>query len=377
MLPSRGKWKWGIGAGILLACILCWKPINRAIFSVRFAWSMQKLASGASGKGLAVKETKVSRRFAGHDYEALVYCPANSAPSRAVILVAGLSELGCYHPGLVALSRFWADQGVMVITPDIREFRDFQITAQPIDQILFWYSQAPGLEGGKKVRKTGLAGISYSGTLALIAAARPEIRNNVGFVLAVGPYCSLIRCTKDWFAAVPNSTKSKGYPTRFYAKWIVMLSALNMVAEPKDRLFLHNVLDSLLLEKQVPPANADLTAEGARWYMLATMPETRSDPELTARIEEHLISTIYPQLDPEEALSKISCPVFIIHGAYDDLIPPAESVELHQKIQDSHLLILPFLTHTHPIDTQLSFTRKFQAAVQTLAFCYQFSKVIL
>ncbi len=333
MLPGRGKWKWGIGTGILLACILCWSPINRALFSVRFVWSMHELASGATGKNLAIREAKINRRSAGQDYEALVYSPANSAPTRAVILVAGLSELGCYHPSLVALARFLADRGLMVITPDIREFRDFQITAKPIDQILFWYRHAPSLDGGEKVQKTGLAGISYSGTIALIAAARREVRNTIGFVVAVGPYSSLIRCTRNWFAAAPGSIESTGYPTRFYAKWIIMLSALDMVAEPKDRIFLREVLDSLLLQKKVPPANPDLTAEGARWYALATMPETRSDPELTTRIEEHLISSIYPQIDPEEALSKISCPVFLIHGAYDDLMPPAESVELHQKIQ--------------------------------------------
>lgn len=377
MLPGRRKWKLGISAAILLACVLCWNPINRAIFSIRFAWSLQKLASGASGKDLEIRETRINRTFGGREYEALVYRPANSAPTRAVILVAGLSELGCHHPSLIALSRSLADQGLMVITPNVREFREFQITAEPIDQILFWYRQAPGLEGGEKIQKIGLAGISFSATLALIAAARPEVQNKVGFVVALGPYCSLIRCTKDWFAAAPNSSETKGYPTRFYAKWIVMLSALNMVAESKDRLFLHNVLDSLLLEKKVPPADPGLTAEGERWYALATMPETQSDPELTKRIEDHLISNIYAQVDPEEVLSKISCPVFLIHGAHDDLIPTAESVELHQKIRDSHLLILPFLTHTHPTGVRLSFTQKFEAAAQTLVFCYQFSKVIL
>ena len=229
----------------------------------------------------------------------------------------------------------------------------------------------------KKFKKPGSPEFPFPGTLALIAAARPEVQNKVGFVVALGPYCSLIRCTKDWFAAAPNLSETKGYPTRFYAKWIVMLSALNMVAESKDRLFLHHVLDSLLLEKKVPPADPGLTAEGARWYALATMPETQSDPELTRRIEDHLISNIYPQIDPEAVLSKISCPVFLIHGAHDDLIPTAESVELHQKIQDSHLLILPFLTHTHPTGVRLSFRQKFEVAVQTLSFCYQFSKVVL
>jgi pimeloyl-ACP methyl ester carboxylesterase len=376
-MPSgRRKWKWSIGVGILLACILLWNPLSHVIFEVRFALSLQKLAAGDSGQDLAVRLSKIHRPFNGQNYEALVYYPTKSPPTKAVLLIAGLSELGCYHPRLMALSRFLADRGLMVLSPDIREFRDFQISPKPIDQILFWYGQISTLQGGGNIKKTGLAGISYSGTIALICAANPEIRDQVGFVIAVGPYSSLIRCTRNWFAASPGKAVSKYYPTRYYAKWIIMLSALDMVADPEDRLFLHGVLDCLLLQHEVPPARAVLTAEGARWYRLATMHEDRSDPELVSEIEKHLTPRIYAQLDPGEALNDIRCPVFLIHGAYDDLIPPEESMELHRKISDSHLLIIPFLTHTHPTDTPISRKQKLKAGLDALFFCYQLSRVI-
>jgi pimeloyl-ACP methyl ester carboxylesterase len=371
-LSSR-KLKWGICAGIFIACILLWKPVNRAVFSIRLAWSLQKLASGDSTRNLAVIEEKIRRRSDERTYEARVYHPAKSSPTRAIVLAAGLTELGCDHPGIVALSRFLADKGLLVVTPDIQEFREFQISAEPMDQILFWYRQIRGLSGGEKVQKTGLAGISYSGTLALIAAAQPEIRDNVGFVVAVGPYCSLIRCTRGWFAADPGAPDKEGYPTRFYAKWIVMLSALDMLPESKDRLFLHDLLDSLLLNRKIPQA-PNLTSEGTRWYRLATMRANQSDPELTPKIEKYLVPRVFTRLDPEEALGKIRCPVFLIHGAYDDLIPTEESVELHRKIADSQLIILPFLTHTHPTAKPLSFRQKSRAAMEALSFFYQFSK---
>jgi pimeloyl-ACP methyl ester carboxylesterase len=373
----RSKLKWGIGAGILALCILLWQPFYQALFSVRLALSLQKVASGAAGQNLAVKQTRIQCRFGGSNLEALLYCPAKSPAREAVILIAGLSELGCYHPRLMALSRFLADKGLMVLTPDIREFRDFQISAKPVEQILFWYRQVPQLEGGKKIEKTGLAGISYSGTLALIAAAKPEIRNTVGFVAAVGPYSSLIRCTRNWFAATPGAVERNYYPTRFYAKWIIMKSALDMVEQPNERSFLHNVLDSLLLQQKVPPAPAGLSAEGARWYRLATMRENESDTELALEIEKHLVPNLYASLDPAEAAKDVRCPVFLIHGAYDDLIPPTESVELHGKIAGSRLLIIPFLTHTHPSEARLSFRQKAGAILDTLIFCYRFSHAIL
>ena len=372
-----GSRKYWVAAAALTACLLLWTPVRRAVFSARLAFSFQQLASGTMEQSTAIKESKIRNSYYGRDYEALLYCPARSEPETAVILIAGLSELGCYHPRLVALSRVLAGKGLMVITPDIREFRDFQITAEPIEQILFWYRQAPHLEKGARIRKTGLAGISYSGTLALITAAKPEIRDSVGFVAALGPYCSLLRCTRNWFAAEAAAQPGDAYPTKFYAKWIVMRSALAMVASPSDRVFLQGLLDNLLLQKQVPPASPELSAEGKRWYGLATMPADRSNPELAQEIEKYLVPRLFSQIEPETSLGKIKCPVFLIHGTHDDLIPPAESVELHRKLSNSHLLISPFLTHTHPTSTPLTFRQKAAALIDTLIFCYQLSRVIL
>ncbi len=362
-------------AGLLVAGILVWN-LDNLILSVRLALSMQKIASGATGSDLPVIETKIHRQMGPRGFDALLYRPARSQATSAIVIAAGISELGCYHPRLVAFSRFLADRGLLVITPDIPEFREFRISAEPIGQILFWCNQVKSLEGGEKIQKIGLAGISFSATLALMAAARPEARDKIAFVAGIGPYCSLIRCTGEWFAAGSPAAANGYYPTRFYAKWIVMLSALDMLAAPADRFFLHDVLDALLLQKKVPPARSDLTPEGLRWYRLATMPEGQADAQLAQKIEEYLIARIYPQLDPKESLGRLRCPVFLIHGAFDDLIPPRESIEIHQRVKRSYLLLSPFLTHTHPTDTVLSLKQKAGAVLDALIFCYQFSRAV-
>jgi pimeloyl-ACP methyl ester carboxylesterase len=376
MISGRKFRKWGIAAGVLIIGALLVNPISHLVFSVQLALSLQKMASGAIEQNLAIREATIHRQIGEQNYDALLYYPEKSRATKAIILVAGLSELGCRHPRLIAFSRLLANKGLLVITPDIREFRNFQITAEPINQILFWYNQVPMLEGGEKIQSTGLAGISFSGTLALMAAARPEIRDSVGFVACIGPYSSLIRCTRGWFAAGPVTVQGNYYPTRFYARWLVMSAALNMLPSQSDRRILHKVLDDLLLQKDIPPANPDLTPAGTRWYALATMREDQSDPELSKQIETHLVSSIYPQLDPESSLGNLRCPAFLLHGAYDDLISPDESIELHQRIPNSYLLISPFLTHTHPVDARLSWKQKAKSALETILFCYRFSRAI-
>lgn len=375
MILSNKKWKWAC-AGLLVATLLLWNPIKHLSWSVKLAFSMQKLASGAAEQNLAISESKVRRQKGTQSYEALCYRPAHTRASTAVILAAGLSEQGCYHPRLIALSRLLAGNGLLVVTPDIREFREFKIAAEPIDQMVFWHSQISTMERSEEVRKIGLAGISYSGTLALIAAARPEIRDNVAFFIGIGPYYSLIRCTQEWFAAGNPNEGNGYYPARFYAKWIIMRAALDMLPTPGDRQHLDQVLYSLLITKKAPAAAPDLTPEGLRWYQLATTQPGQTDAELSAKIEKHLTLSIYPQLDPGKALRGLRSPLFLIHGAYDDLIPPRESMELHQRVARSYLLLSPFLTHTHPTGVQLTLKQKIKAGWDALAFCYQLSRAI-
>jgi pimeloyl-ACP methyl ester carboxylesterase len=377
MVLKSKKWKWGIAAGILVACVLLLNPFRHFLFSVRLASSLQALDAGATGKELAVRETKIRRRMGSRECEAILYRPAQSSAIGAIVVVPGISELGCYHPRLVALSRFLADRRLMVVTPDIPEFRNFEITAEPMDQILFWHGQVASLEGYTGTRGIGLAGISFSGTLALMAATRPEIRNDVGYVVAIGPYYNLIRCTGEWFKAEPRDSWNGYYPTKYYGRWIVMLSALDMIAENRDHCFLEDVLRASLLQQEVPPAAVDLTSEGLRWYRLATMPPDQSDPELAAKIEKYLISRIYPELDPDNFLQKVPCPVFLIHGAYDDLISPEESADLHRRLPQSYLLRSPFLTHTHPNKAAMTWKQKAAAAMETLIFCHRFAGILL
>jgi pimeloyl-ACP methyl ester carboxylesterase len=361
---------------LLIAILLLWTPIKHLSWSVRLAFSIQKLASGVQEKKLAVMETKVRRQDGIHSYEALCYRPSRTPAIAAVILAPGLSEQGCYHPRMIALSRALADKGLFVITPDIKEFRELRIAIEPIDQLVFWHRQVTALEGGENVRKIGLAGISFSGTLALIAATRPEIRNNVAFVLGIGPYLNLIRCTREWFAAGNVNEGNGNYPTRLYAKWLIMRAALDMIASADDRQFLDQVLKDLLLSQKVPPARPNLTSEGLRWYNLAVMRPGQTDTDLSFWIERHLTSTIYPKLDPQRMLSNLRSPLFLIHGAYDDLIPPRESIEFHEHYSPSQLLISPFLTHTHPTDKALTFRQKLMAGWDTLKFCYQLARTI-
>lgn len=374
---SRRGW---VLAAVLPITVAAYAPCANLLMAGRLLWAVRSLASGASGQDLPIKERKIRAQINGRTVEGLLYVPAAGSPTRAVIIVPGISELGCYHPNLMALSRFLANAGFLVLTPDVVAFREFRITAQPIEEVLLWYRQLRTLDEASQVRQLGLGGVSFSGTLALIAAARPEIRDSVGFVMGIGCYNDLHRLSQEWFRPAPPgaSVQKDTYPTRFYAKWVMMLAARDLIVAEREREFLQRVLIALLLEKPAPPVPPDLSPQGRRWYGLAVAPQDQSDPELASEIEQYLTPSLLVQLDPRPVMAEIRCPVFLVHGDFDDLIPAEESRHLSQQVVrgKSHLLISPFLTHTHPWNKPLGWLQKTGASLDAFVFLYDLARVL-
>ncbi len=368
--------RWFVIALVFVLAAAGYFPLRNTMFAVHLMMAMRSLASGDSAEDLQVTMENVKRRRGSEALEALVYHPAGGKPvARAAVLVPGISELGCYHPRLMALSRSMAAKGFLVVTPDIRAFRAFRMSPEALDEIQFWFQQVQTLNGNNPANRIGLAGISFSGTLALIVAARPEIRERVAWVFAIGAYDNPMRCSRDWFAAGPVTVGQGYYPTRYYARWILMLAADDLISDNADRGILDTVLVDLLLQREVPSASRLRSKQAARYYRLATMRESEEDPELARCIEAHLKPLLYDRITPERAASEVRCPVFLVHGAEDDLIPPEESMRLCGRLGSKcSLLISPFLTHTHPNDKAVTKWRKAAAALEMFRFFYAFAR---
>ena len=107
------------------------------------------------------------------------------------------------------------------------------------------------------------------------------------------------------------------------------------------------------------------------------MREDQSDPGLTLQIKQHLTPKLYRPITPEEAAQKIHCPVFLVHGEYDDLIPSSESVSLRARLTKAttYLLVSPFLTHTHPLERPLGIGDRVAGAARIFVFFYHFAEV--
>jgi len=111
---------------------------------------------------------------------------AARSPHRVALLTSGLHPSGIDEPRLVRLARQLSESGVTIVTPDIPELSQFEITpaiTDAIERAGTWLALESGFAPDHAV---GLMGISYSGGLSIVAAGRPSLAGHVAYVFSFG-----------------------------------------------------------------------------------------------------------------------------------------------------------------------------------------------
>lgn len=295
------------------------------------------------------------------DVAARFYRPQGTA-RRTVLLVPGIHSMGIDEPRLAALARDLAGTGVAVMTMALPDLTHYQITARSADIIedaVLWMTARPELARDGRV---GVIGISFAGGLAMVAAGRPSIRDHVAFVVSFGGHSDLSRvlrylCTGEE-VALPGVAV---HPPHDYGVAVILYAGADRMVPPDQVQPLRDGVATFLLASQltlVDMSQANATFAKAR-QMAQSLPEPsatylkyvndRNVSALGTALAPHLALEADPAASPEQASSPPTAPVFLIHGAEDTVIPPAESVLLARHLRERnvtvHLLLSSLITH--------------------------------
>ena len=369
----RQHWKKCLLAGLILLTLICFDALADGFFTLRL---MLNLAD-AAGQQLEAEhqfQRELSVVHQDREYRALVYVPKNNITPIGVLFLPGLTAQGVRHPRFLAVAQGLAKTGYVVLTADIVSLRQFKLERKAIEEIIFWHRYMRE-ELDPRLQHVGIAGVSVSGTLALIATARPTIRERVGFVVSIGGYQNLLRCSRRWFSSHASEQGQGNYSSRHYGRWISMLSALGCLENRHDRECLAEVLHQLLVTGKRPRSPEHLTTSGRRWFQAAVSKEI-ADQQLVDTIEAWLASRL-TFLSPEEELRQIRCPVFLVHGLNDQLIPSSETLELKRRLTsaENYVLVTPLISHTYPQFDQLKTGKKWRAYLEGANFLYTLVRV--
>jgi dienelactone hydrolase len=289
---------------------------------------------------------------------ARVYRAVNT--SRTVVVFPGVHAGGVDEPRLAALANRLAATGITVVTvplPDLRRFRITLASTDVIADAVVWVAgNAPLTPRGK----VGIIGVSFAGGLAVAAAGRLALADRVDEVVSLGGHADLPRvmtylCT----GRLPDATMRAPHD---YGVAIVLLHSLPHLVPAEAVDASEAALVTFLTassEAALNPAHAMVLLNQAR-AQAAALPEG-ARPVVTLAIERD-VAALGPLLLPfvEQVGGAVALspgrspaphvPVFLLHGAHDNVIPSSETPALRDYLTrhgNPHVsaLLTPLVSH--------------------------------
>jgi pimeloyl-ACP methyl ester carboxylesterase len=279
---------------------------------------------------------------------ARIYHPVGIAHPSALVVVPGVHHLGMDEPRLRRFARALSSHGYMVLTPQVDDLADYNITKQSAVVIGDAVHELVRRSGAPKV---GLLGLSFAGGMSLIAASDEAVQQQLSVVIAIGAHDDLNRVL-DFFETdetrAPDGTVLK-MKAHEYGSLVTAYSHAAAFFSPEDFAEARKTLRTLLWE-DLPAAHAEatkLSPQGQARMALLFAHDTKSLVPDTRRI----LAQVRPELDaasPHFYLTKVHVPVLLLHGSADNVVPPTETLWLERDLPRGVLkeaLISPAIGH--------------------------------
>jgi dienelactone hydrolase len=289
---------------------------------------------------------------------ARLYEPAGTS-TRTIVLTPGVHAEGIDEPRLTRFARDIAAGGFTVLTAELPDLLRYEITLRLPDQIedlAVWLATRRTLAPDGRV---GLVGISFSGGLSLVAAGRSSLAGRVAFVLSFGGHGDLARTMR--YLCTGRQADGTSRPPHDYGVVIILLNYAPFIVAAEQveplragiRTFLEashvDMVDKtaarVIFDRAIA-MEADLP-EPARGLLHAV--NTRDVARLGPLLERHLEAIPLPDDVSPERAAATRAPVFLLHGADDNVIPAIESALLAARLRREgtpvHLLVTPLVTH--------------------------------
>jgi len=282
---------------------------------------------------------------------ARLYLPVGIAHPPGMVVAHGIHHLGIDEPRLVSFSRAIAGSGFAVLTPQLVSLADYRIESDSIATI---GESSAWLEAKLGTGPVTLAGVSFAGGLALLAAGDPRYAPHVRAVFVMGGYDDLNRVAR--FLVTSQAELPDGrftpYAAHEYGALVFVYAHLDQFFSPADLPVAREALRFWLWEQpsDAQPWLAKLSPAG-RETMDILFPHhvDRLRPQILAAIRAD--GPELSALSPQGRLGTLRVPVFILHGSTDDVIPSTESLWLEKEVPSPQLgaaLITPAFAHVDP-----------------------------
>jgi dienelactone hydrolase len=259
-----------------------------------------------------------------------LYLPAGPGPHPGLVVCLGVVPFGVDHPQVARLGDALARAGFAALlywSPAMRDRRLDPVDADSLALAYQWLIEQPAVDPAR----SGFLGTCVGGAFALIAAARPQVRDRVAFVAAFAPYASVWTFARD--VAARTRTRDHG-PERWDVDPLtrdVFLRTLTAALAPAEAAQLLALADAPDPPDQQPP-DLDLSPEGhAVHRVLVASTPAEADAalqSLPAPMQDRLTA-----MSPLTTIDDIRAPLIALgHDRDDGVIPVSESRRLRDHL---------------------------------------------
>jgi dienelactone hydrolase len=270
---------------------------------------------------------KVRYPTLGGPAEGDLYRPPTDGPHPGIVVCLGVVPFGVEHPQVAVLGRALSRAGFAALLYWSPAMREFQLDPADIENIALayhWLIEQPNVDAAR----SGLLGTCVGGSFALMAAARPLIRDQVSFLSAYAPFSSMWTFARD----IASATRSSGDQRE---PW--------QVDQLTRKVFVHSL--TTLLEpdeaKQLRAAyetgpgsfdSRDLSADGQAVQALLVQQDAEAAERALRRLPPSMQARL-TVMSPLNYLEDIHAPLFVqLHDVGDQLIPISESRQLQAAL---------------------------------------------
>jgi pimeloyl-ACP methyl ester carboxylesterase len=264
-----------------------------------------------------------------------LYLPADGPPQAAIVMVASVVPLGNRDPRLTAFAETLARARFAVLAPEMPGFKALQVSPQDpriVADAVAHLADRPNLvpEG-----RLGIAALSFSVGLALLAALEEDVRDRVQFILGIGGYYDL-PATIAYFTTgyMTLDGERKYLAPDPYGKLIFTRSSLPHLSDLRDRETLAEMVRRRLEDPAAEIASLAprLGTEGRAVYGLLTNTNPDRVPLLLDSLSPGIRQLIADLSLHNRDLSRLKAKLILVHGKDDVIIPYTQSIALARAL---------------------------------------------
>lgn len=273
---------------------------------------------------------------------ARLFRPAGRPARRGFLVAPGLHFLGPDDPRMDRFCAVLAASGALVVAPAIPDFLALRVTAEAAAD----FTRALDAARPLFPARPALFSISFGSLLALrAAAARPD---QIERAILFGGYAD--------FAAAVRFCLAGPAPRDPLNRPVVFINLVDRLAPPGDRDALAAAWRRYVEQTWGRPE----MKEPARWQPVARalagelpaalrplfLAGCGAEPGGDAECLAALAGMDLAFLDPRPHLPQVGCPVDVVHGLDDDVIPHAQAAELARHLPRARVHLTGLYAHT-------------------------------